>query len=63
MFGADLVVSQEATRLSTRGAERLVRTTDGSEVAARAVVIATGVAWKRIGLPSLENLIGAGVWS
>ena len=62
LFGADFVVSQEATRLSTRGAERLVRTTDGSEVAARAVVIATGVAWKRIGLPSLEKLIGAGVF-
>jgi thioredoxin reductase (NADPH) len=62
LFGADLVLSQEATWLGTRGADRLVRTTDGSQIAARAVVIATGVAWKRLGLPSLENLIGAGVF-
>jgi len=62
LFGADLVLSQEATWLGISGAERLVRTSDGSQVSARAVVIATGVSWKRLGLPSLENLIGAGVF-
>jgi thioredoxin reductase (NADPH) len=62
LFGADFVVSQAATWLGTRGADRIVRTTDGTEVAARAVVIATGVSWRRLGVPSLEELIGAGVF-
>jgi thioredoxin reductase (NADPH) len=38
------------------------RTADGSEVAARAVIIATGVTWRRLGVPALEALVGAGVF-
>ena len=34
----------------------------GAEVEARAVVIATGVTWRRLGVPGLESLIGAGVF-
>ena len=32
-----------------------------AEVEARAVVIATGVTWRRLGVPGLEALVGAGV--
>lgn len=60
-FGANLVFAQRATRLRTRGSDRLVRLHDGSEVAAKAVVLATGVAWRRMDVPSLERLLGAGV--
>jgi thioredoxin reductase (NADPH) len=62
LFGSRLVVSQSATRLTARGSARVVRTTDGSEVTARTVVLATGVTWRRLGLPTLEALIGAGVF-
>jgi thioredoxin reductase (NADPH) len=62
LFGADLVLSQEATWLGTRGTDRVVRTNDGTEVSAQAVVIATGVAWRRLGIASVEALIGAGVF-
>jgi thioredoxin reductase (NADPH) len=62
LFGADFVLSQWVTRLSSTGGMPVVRTTDGSEVAARAVVIATGVAWRRLGVPRLEALVGAGVF-
>jgi thioredoxin reductase (NADPH) len=34
----------------------------GSVVEARAIVIATGVSWRRLGVPDLERLIGAGVF-
>ena len=37
-------------------------TSDGSEVAARAVIIATRVSWHRLDVPTLEALIGAGVF-
>jgi thioredoxin reductase (NADPH) len=35
---------------------------DGSRVTARAVVLATGVSYRRLGVPSLEALTGAGVF-
>jgi thioredoxin reductase (NADPH) len=60
LFGTNFVLSQAATRLGTRGPMRVVTTSDGSEVAARAVIIATGVSWRRLGVPTLEALIGAG---
>jgi thioredoxin reductase (NADPH) len=62
LFGTHFVLNQQAVSLRTDGADRLVRTADGSEVAARAVVIATGVSWRRLGVPSLEELVGRGVF-
>jgi thioredoxin reductase (NADPH) len=62
LFGADLVLAQAATGLRARGADRLVRLSDGSEVATRTVILATGVAWRRLGVPALEALNGAGVF-
>jgi thioredoxin reductase (NADPH) len=61
LFGANIVLAR-ATELTARGPERIVRTADGSEVSARAVIIATGVAWRRLGVPALEALVGAGVF-
>jgi thioredoxin reductase (NADPH) len=46
----------------TRGSDKVVRITDGTEVTAPTVVIATGVTWRRLGIPSVESLIGAGVF-
>jgi thioredoxin reductase (NADPH) len=62
LFGASLVLTQRATGLRANGAERLVRLTDGSEVGAEAVVVASGVSWRRLGVPRLEALVGAGVF-
>jgi thioredoxin reductase (NADPH) len=62
LFGTNFVLSQPATSLGVRGAERVVRTAEGGEVRARAVVLATGVEWRRLGVPSLEALLGNGVF-
>jgi thioredoxin reductase (NADPH) len=62
LFGAHLVLAQRATGLRTDGPRRLVRLSDGTEVAAEAVVVASGVAWRRLGVPRLEELVGAGVF-
>ena len=61
LFGADIVLAR-AAGLTARGPQRVVRTADGSQVAARAVIIATGVAWRRLEVPALEALVGAGVF-
>jgi thioredoxin reductase (NADPH) len=62
LFGANLVLSEQATGLRARGPDRLVRLSDGSEVTARAVVVASGVSWRRLGVPHLEALVDAGVF-
>jgi thioredoxin reductase (NADPH) len=62
LFGTNFVFAQAVTGLTARGDERLLRLVDGSQVAARAVLLAPGVAWRRLGVPSLEALAGAGVF-
>src|SRR5206468_8065788 len=51
-----------ATGLTTRGEERVLALTGGGEVTCRAVIIATGVAYRRLEIPALDRLIGAGVF-
>src|SRR6266511_832923 len=62
LFGADFVFTQAATALRACGPDRLLRLSRGAEVTARAAIFATGVAWRRLGVPSLEALHGAGVF-
>jgi thioredoxin reductase (NADPH) len=62
VFGTHLVYGNPVTSL-TRDQDRLVvGLQDGSETRARAVVIATGVSYRRLEVPELEALVGAGVF-
>jgi thioredoxin reductase (NADPH) len=56
------VFAQPATGLQTRGGERVVRLAGGRQVTAKTVIVATGIAWRRLGVPSLEELVGSGVF-
>jgi thioredoxin reductase (NADPH) len=62
MFGAHLVFAQPATGLQARGAERVVRLANGQQVSANTVIVATGIAWRRLGVPRLEEMVGSGVF-
>jgi len=61
LFGTNIVVAR-AAGLRSEGPDRIVSTGDGAAVRARAVIIATGVTWRRLGIPGLEALVGAGVY-
>jgi len=62
VFGARFAFMQHVTGLRA-DADRLVATlSEGATVSARAVVLATGVAYRRLGIPVLEALAGAGVF-
>jgi thioredoxin reductase (NADPH) len=50
LFGANLVLAEQVTGLRARGTDRIVRLSDGNEVTAHAVVIASGVSWRRLGV-------------
>ena len=62
MFGAHMVFAQPAVGLECRGGKRVVRLADGHQIAARAVIVAAGIAWRRLGVPRLEALVGSGVF-
>jgi thioredoxin reductase (NADPH) len=62
MFGAHLVFSQPVAGLECRGTDRVVHLGRGGQVTAKAVIVAPGIAWRRLGVPRLEALVGAGVF-
>ena len=62
LMGAHIVFAQQAVALERRGDDRIVHLLDGTELRARAVVIATGIEWRRLGVPRLEALVGSGVF-
>jgi thioredoxin reductase (NADPH) len=62
LFGAKYVFARGARSLELRGPQRVLALDDGGEIAARAVIVATGASYRRIGVPSLERFSGAGLY-
>jgi thioredoxin reductase (NADPH) len=61
-FGANLTVPCVATSLRNRGGYLVVNLSDGSEVAGRAVVAATGASYRRLDADRLSEFEGKGVY-
>jgi len=61
-FGATFRFMRNATALRREGSELVLTLSDRTEVVGRAVVLATGVSYRRLAIPSLEGLVGAGVF-
>jgi thioredoxin reductase (NADPH) len=61
-FGAEVLTARSVAALEVRGSSRLVRFTDGGEVAAHTVVLATGVAYHKLDVPGADRLTGRGVF-
>jgi thioredoxin reductase (NADPH) len=62
LFGANFVFAHQATGLTSRGDDLVVTLAEGDEIVAKAVVVATGVEYRPIGVPGLEALTGARVF-
>ena len=61
-FGAELMIAKEARRLSCEKRPCAIEIDDGTRVLARAVVIATGAQYRRLGVENLTRFEGAGVY-
>jgi thioredoxin reductase (NADPH) len=61
LFGAEFVYAH-ATGLHPAAGNRIVTLADGSQAASRAVLIATGAAYRRLQAPGVDELLGAGVF-
>ena len=62
LFGTQFAFMQRAVGLVADGPERRVVLSGGGEVGARAVIVAAGVEYRRLGIPALERLVGVGVF-
>jgi thioredoxin reductase (NADPH) len=62
LLGAEFVYGPRAVALREDGAMRIVSLADGGAFISRAVVLAMGVTYRQLGVPSLDALIGAGVF-
>ena len=61
LLGASFVYGG-AAGLRVTGDERVVGLRDGGEVTGRAVIVATGVSYRRLGIPAVDRLVGMGVF-
>jgi thioredoxin reductase (NADPH) len=62
LFGAIPHLIRPVVELRRSNGVYTVKLRDGGEILARAVVIATGVSYRRLGIPALDALTGAGVF-
>lgn len=61
-FGAEVLSARDVTGLTARGPARVVTFGDGTEIAAHAVVLATGVSYRALAADGCDRLTGRGVY-
>jgi len=61
-FGVEILAPQEALGVRVEGPYRMIKMADGNEISCHALMIATGVQWRRLEAPGIDRLQGAGVY-
>src|SRR6266849_6717225 len=61
-FGTEILLARRLVDLSKDGAGYKARLSDGTIVRARAMLVASGVDWRRLEIPGLDDLLGSGVY-
>jgi thioredoxin reductase (NADPH) len=62
LFGAKFVFAREVTGLRSRGAKKILMLSDGREIVAKTIVVATGAKYRRLDVPSLERFVGRSIF-
>jgi thioredoxin reductase (NADPH) len=61
-FGAEVLTTRDVVGLEVNGSARTVRFADGSAIDAHTVILATGVSYRQLSAPGLDELTGRGVY-
>ena len=61
LFGARYALARRAVDLRVEGARRIVTLDDKREISARAVIVATGAEYRRLGIPRVDRFEGVGL--
>ena len=61
-FGAEMLTTVDVVGVEVNGSARTVRFADGHAIDAHAVILATGVSYRQLAAPGLDELAGRGVF-
>ena len=61
-FGVEILSPQEAVDVRVEGPYRIIKMADGNEISCHALMIATGVQWRRLEATGVDRLQGAGIY-
>ncbi|ELS05366.1 thioredoxin reductase [Xenococcus sp. PCC 7305] len=61
-FGVEILTPQEAIGVRVENSYRIVTLADGSEITCHALLLATGVSWRRLNISGCEKLTGKGIY-
>jgi thioredoxin reductase (NADPH) len=62
LFGAKFVFAREATRLRISGSTKVLTLSDGREITATTVIVATGAKYRRLEVPEVDRFVGRSVF-
>lgn len=62
VFGTTFLMTQEVTAIARQGDGFVVKLSGGQQTSTTSIVLANGVSYRRLGIPALEDLVGAGVF-
>ena len=60
-LGVEILTPQEVSGIRVEGPSRVVRLADATEIAGRAILVASGIAYRKLDIPGTDKLLGAGV--
>lgn len=61
-FGIEILIPQEVKNIRVDGPYRFITLGDGTEIGAYSILVATGVTYRKLNVPSIDHLTGAGVY-
>jgi thioredoxin reductase (NADPH) len=61
-FGVEILSPLEAVAVRTEGSYRIIKLADQNDISCHALMIATGVQWRRLDVPGVDKLQGAGIY-
>jgi len=61
-FGVEILAPQEVVGVRIEGSYKFIKLLDGAEISCHALLLAMGVQWRKLDVPGLERLTGAGVY-
>jgi thioredoxin reductase (NADPH) len=61
-FGAEILLARPLVGISTEGSAYRAHLSDGTSVLGRTLLLASGVEWRRLEVPGIDELLGAGIY-
>src|ERR1700733_12844589 len=61
-FGVEILAPQEVVGVRIEGPYRIIKLADANEISCHALMVATGVQWRRLEAPGIDRLQGAGIY-